>query len=76
MSANSDGKRRLSSDGKTPKQVQKSTKVAESLQEDSGENSGVIDKLTFIAKAVQNIQVGQQSLKSTMESKLDNFRNE
>lgn len=76
MSTNSDGKRRLSSDGNTPKPVQKSTKMAESPQESSGENPGVIDKLTVIAKAVQNLQAGQQSLKSTLESKLDKFRNE
>lgn len=76
MSTNPDGKRRLSSDGNTPKPVQKSTKMAESPQESSGENPGVIDKLTVIAKAVQNLQAGQQSLKSTLESKLDKFRNE
>lgn len=76
MSTNSDGKRRLSSDGNTPKPVQKSTKMAESPQESSGENPGVIDKLTVIAKAVQNLQAGQQSLKSTLESNLDKFRNE
>lgn len=52
MSTNPDGKRRLSSDGNTPKPVQKSTKMAESPQESSGENPGVIDKLTVIAKAV------------------------
>lgn len=80
-----DGKRRLSSDGKTPKPANKSTKMAEQKQEcsrvknnlsDSPDNT-MVCKLTVIAEAVQNLQEGQRSLQSLLESsKLDKFRNE
>lgn len=79
-----DGKRRLSSDGKTQKPANKSTKMAEQKQEcsrvknnssDSPDNT-MVCKLTVIAEAVQNLQEGQRSLQSLLESKLDKFRNE
>ena len=68
----SDGKRRLSSDGKTPKPMSKSSKMA-----DPGKHeSEFLDKMTVIAEAVERLQKGQLALQSILESKLDKFRNE
>lgn len=70
-----DGKRRLSSDGKTPKPANKSTKMAEQKQECSRVKNNSSDlpdntmvcKLTVIAEAVQNLHEGQRSLQLLFE---------
>ena len=84
----SDGtKRRLSSDGETPKSTPKKVKMAatrspgktgRSSKSDSFErdNDKFIEKMTIIADAVDNLQRGQSTLQSIVESKLDKFRNE
>lgn len=84
----SDGtKRRLSSDGQTPKPTPKQVKMAatrspgqtgRSSKSDSFERDydKFIEKMTIIADAVDNLQKGQSTLQSTVESKLDKFRNE
>lgn len=68
-----DLKRRLSSDGKTPKPDSKSVK------------KGVLERkhwvdglwsLLIIPEAVNKLQKGQQFLQSLLESKLHKFRNE
>ena len=74
-------RRRLSSDGQTPKPPSKMSKMA-------GENDGpndkdsnafeekMIDKMTMIADAVSNLQKGQKELRSSFNKILDKFRNE
>lgn len=42
----------------------------------SGSGSGLVDIMTAIADAVQELQKGKQSLQSMVESKLDRFKNE
>ena len=73
-----DLKRRLSSDGKTPKPDSKSVKMADKTKGGSKENteSTVSDRLLIIAEAVNKLQEGQHSLQSLLESKLDKFRND
>lgn len=81
----SDSKRRLSSDGKTPKPVAKSVKMAEggskgntgsSHGDGESEEPDIVDRFTIIAKAIDRLQKGQSSLQSMIESKLDKFRND
>lgn len=71
-------RRRLSSDGQTPKPPSKMFKMAESVAS-NGESENfeikMIDKMTIIAKAIENLQDGQNQLKSAFNSKLDKFRN-
>lgn len=69
-----DNKRRLSSDGKTPKPQTKATKMAD--QDDKSESTESLDPMTIIAQAVQRLQKGQASLQSMIEGKLDKFRND
>lgn len=72
-----DGKRRRSSDGKTPRPSTKTVKMADiETGLSSGTGSGLVDKMTVIAEAVQELQKGQQSLQSMVESKLDKFKND
>uniref|UniRef100_K1Q1B0 Uncharacterized protein n=1 Tax=Magallana gigas TaxID=29159 RepID=K1Q1B0_MAGGI len=42
----------------------------------SGAGSGLVDKMTVIAETVQELQKGQQSLQSMVESKFDKLKNE
>ena len=68
-----DLKRRLSSDGKTPKPDSKSVKKG------GLEGKHWVDglwSLLIIPEAVNKLQKGQQFLQSLLESKLDKFRNE
>lgn len=67
-------KRRLSSDGKSPKPQTKATKMAD--QGDKSESTELLDSMTIIAQAVQGLQKGQASLQSMIEGKLDKFRND
>lgn len=69
-----ENKRRLSSDGKTPKPQTKATKMAD--QDDKSESTESLDPMTIIAQAVQRLQKGQASLQSIIEGKLDKFRND
>lgn len=69
-----ENKRRLSSDGKTPKPQTKVTKMAD--QGDKSESTELLDPMTVIAQAVQRLQKGQSSLQSMIEGKLDKFRND
>lgn len=85
------GKRRLSSDGQTPKPTPKQVKMATNSSPNSSPNtpgkSGrsnisnadyetFVEKMTIIADAVDKLQKGQSTLQSIVESKLDKFRNE
>lgn len=61
-----DGKRRRSSDGKTPRPSTKTVKMADNeTDSSSGAGSGLVDKMTVIA---EELQKGQQSLQSLVES--------
>ena len=81
-----DGKRRLSSDGQTPKPTPKQVKMASStVSGQSGRSSSsssdkdydkFIEKMTIIADAVDKLQKGQATLQSIVESRLDKFRND
>lgn len=42
----------------------------------SGSGSGLVNKMTVIAETVQELQKGQKSFQSAVESKLDRFQNE
>ena len=64
-----ENKRRLSSDGKTPKPQTETTKMAD--QDDKCESTESLDPITIIAQAVQRLQKGQSSLQSMIEGKLD-----
>lgn len=69
-----ENKRRLSSDGKSPKPQTKATNMAD--QGDKSESTKSLDSMTIIAQAVQGLQKGQASLQSMIEGKLDKFRND
>lgn len=74
-----DGKRRRSSDGKTPRPSTKTVKMADNETGSSsgaGAGSGLVDKMTVIAEAVQELQKGQQSLQSMVETEPDGNRKE
>ena len=73
-----EGKRRLSSDGKTPKPSSKTVKMADQDGKNGheSESSEMLDRMTVIAQAVERLQKGQIALQSMLESKLDKFRND
>lgn len=50
--------------------------MAEFPQEGSGEKCGMIDRFTVIVEVVHTLHVGQQSLKSMLQSKPDKFKKE
>lgn len=72
-------RRGLSSDGQTPKPTSRMFKMADSVAS-NGESESfeikMIDQMTIIAKAIENLQDGQIQLKSAFSSNLDKFRNE
>lgn len=81
------GKRRLSSDGQTPKPTPKQVKMATNSSPNTPGKSGrsnishadyetFVEKMTIIADAVDKLQKGQSTLQSIVESKLDKFKNE
>lgn len=75
----SDGeKRRMSSDGQTPKPSSKMFKMAGVNNDPKGKDfeSKMIDKMTLIAESVSDLQKGQRELRSSFDSKLDKFRKE
>lgn len=69
-------KRRLSSDGQTPKAPTKMSKMAQWDSGDPDFESKLIDQMTIIADAIDRLQKGQTQLQSTFDSKLDKFRKE
>ena len=69
-------RRRLSSDGQSPKPPSKMFKMAGENDWPNDKDSNDFDKMTMIADAVSNLQKGQKELPSSFDKKLDKFRNE
>lgn len=62
---------------KPPRPSTKTVKIADNeTGSSSGACSSLVDKMTVIAEAVQELQEGQQSLHSMVESKLDKLKYE
>ena len=69
-------RRRLSSDGQSPKPPSKMFKMAGENDWPNDKDSNDFDKMTMIADAVSNLQKGQKELRSSFNKILDKFRNE
>lgn len=73
-------KRRMSSDGQTPKPSTKMPKMADGNESDASTDNDfetrILEKLTVLAESVRDVQKGQKELRSSFDKKMDKFRNE